>query len=160
MRRFLTVILLITIWFSFVPAASAAQISNLVPCNKSPAFLERMKNAPNTYYFKKPNQAYAEYLICGEEGLPHLPLSLNRAVDIAIPFGIFFYFAGFVGWSGRAYLQSANKSKNPEMMEIFIDLPLAIQSFVKGLLWPLLAFQELVTGQLTARDNEIPVSPR
>jgi photosystem I subunit III len=160
MRRFLAVILLITIWFSFVPTASAVQTSYLVPCKKSPAFLERMKNARDTYYFEKPNKAYAEYLVCGEEGLPHLPISVERAVDIAIPFGIFFYFAGFVGWSGRAYLQAANKSKTPELMEIFIDIPLAIQSFFKGLLWPLLAFQELVTGQLTARDNEIPVSPR
>jgi len=160
MRRLLAVALLVIIWFSFIPTASAAQTSYLVPCKKSPAFLERMKNARDTYYFEQPNKAYAEYLVCGEEGLPHLPLSLDRAVDIAIPFGIFFYFAGFIGWSGRSYLQASNKSKNPELMEIFIDIPLATQSFVKGLLWPLLAFQELVTGQLTAKDSEIPISPR
>ncbi|MGH2413586.1 MAG: Photosystem I reaction center subunit III, partial [Microcystaceae cyanobacterium] len=99
-------------------------------------------------------------LSCGEEGLPHLPLSLNRAVDIAIAYGIFFYIAGFIGWSGRSYLQAANKSKTPEMMEIFIDIPLAIQSVVKGLLWPVLALQELLSGQLTADDKEIPISPR
>jgi photosystem I subunit 3 len=158
-KQLLTIVLILIIWFSFVPA-SWAQETNLVPCKDSPAYQQRIKNAPNTYYFNEPNKAYGEYLTCGEDGLPHLVIGFDRATDIAIAYGIFFYFAGFVGWSGRAYLQAANKSKNPEMMEIFIDLPLAIQSFAKGLLWPILALQELVSGQLTAKDSEIPVSPR
>lgn len=159
MKRLLALVLILAIWFTLVPAAWA-QTSHLVPCKDSPAYQERMKKAPDNYYFNKPGKAYAEYLLCGEDGLPHLALSFDRAGDIAIAFGIFFYFAGFVGWSGRSYLQVSNQSKNPEQMEIFIDIPLAIQSFAKGLLWPVLAFQELVTGQLTAKDSEIPVSPR
>jgi photosystem I subunit III len=160
MKKILTIVLILTIWFSFVPA-EPAQAGNLVPCKDSPAYQARLKNAPNTYYFDGPNKAYAEYLTCGEEdGLPHLVISFERATDIAIAYGIFFYFAGFVGWSGRSYLQASNQSKTPEQLEIFIDIPLAIQSFAKGLLWPLLFLQELTTGKLTAKDSEIPVSPR
>ena len=100
-------------------------------------------------------------MLCGEDGLPHLPLDrLDRAVDVFIPIAIFLYIAGFVGWSGRAYLRVANRSKKPEDIEIFIDIKLAIASFSQGLLWPLLAFKELATGDLTAKANEISVSPR
>jgi photosystem I subunit III len=160
MKRLLTIVLILTIWFSFVPA-KPAQASTLVPCKDSPAYQQRVKNAPDNYYFNEPNRAYGEYLTCGEDdGLPHLVIGFDRATDIAIAYGIFFYFAGFVGWSGRAYLQGSNQSKTPEQLEIFIDIPLAIQSFAKGLLWPLLFLQELATGQLTVEDSEIPVSPR
>ena len=99
-------------------------------------------------------------LLCGEEGLPHLQLRFDRAIDIAIPFAIFFYFAGFVGWSGRAYLIGSKQTSKPEEAEIFIDIPLAIRAFAQGLLWPLLAIKELTTGELTAKESELSVSPR
>jgi len=140
------------------PATANAGV--LVPCKESKLFLERQNSAPDTYYFNQPYKAYSEYLLCGEDGLPHLPLRFDRAVDIAIPFGLFFYIAGFIGWSGRAYLLAAQNSSSPEEKEIFIDIPLAIQSLIKGLLWPLLFLQELTTGRLTAKDQEIYVSPR
>jgi photosystem I subunit 3 len=159
MRRLLTLVLILTVWLSIVPAV-AAEPANLVPCGESEVFLERMANARDNYYFDKPSEAYSKYLLCGEEGLPHLALSFNRAVDVAIPFAIFLYVAGFIGWSGRTYLQAANQAKSPEQLEIFIDVPLAIQSMVKGLLWPVLALQELLGGNLTVRDNEVPISPR
>jgi photosystem I subunit 3 len=154
-------ILVFAIALSFSLASPVqAQNSNLVPCKDSQAFLERQLSAPDSYYFKQPYKAYSEYLMCGDDGLPHLPLSLDRAIDVAIPFGLFLYIAGFIGWSGRAYLQASGKSKNPEENEIFINLPMAIQSLIKGLLWPFLFFVELTSGQLTARDREIYVSPR
>ncbi len=134
--------------------------SNLVPCKDSQAFLERQASAPDSYYFNQPYKAYSEYLMCGDDGLPHLPLSLDRAVDIAIPFGLFLYIAGLIGWSSRAYLQASGKSKKPEENEIFINFPMAIQSLIKGLIWPALFFVELTSGQLAAKDREIYVSPR
>jgi photosystem I subunit III len=153
-------VLVCTIWLGNPSPASAVN-NTLVLCQESTAFQQRMKNAPDTYYFNQPFEVYSSELLCGEDGLPHLPLDRpERAIDVAIPFAIFFYVAGFIGWSGRAYLQAANKTKNPEELEIFINLPLAIQSFAQGLLWPLLAVKELVSGELTAKDNEIPVSPR
>lgn len=160
MKRLFAIALAVVVWFSVVPSATAEN-TTLVPCKDSPAFLERMKHSPDNYYFTKPNQAYSEYLLCGPEGLPHLAFDrLDRVFDAVVPIAIFLYVAGFIGWSGRSYLQVSKKSSSPEQMEIFIDIPLAIQSFAKGLLWPVAAFQELVSGQLTAKDDEIPVSPR
>jgi len=158
MKKILALILTVTILFAAAPTASAEGI--LVKCKDSPAFLERVANYPDNYFFKEPDLAYSEYLPCGEDGLPHLVISFRNTLDIAIAFSIFFYITGFVGWSGRSYLQLANQQKSPEQLEIFINLPLAIQSIFKGLVWPVLAIQELASGDLTAKDNEISVSPR
>lgn len=153
-------VLVCAVWLGNPSPASAVN-NTLVPCQESPAFQQRMKNAPDTYYFNKPFEVYSSELLCGKDGLPHLPLDrLERAIDVAIPFAIFFYVTGFIGWSGRTYLQAANRAKNPEELEIFINIPLAIQSFAQGLLWPLLAVREFASGELTAKDSEISVSPR
>jgi photosystem I subunit 3 len=162
MRKLLALCLILFIWVSAIPAASAVN-ETLVPCQDSPAFRERMKNAPDNYYFNEPFKAYASELLCGaDDGLPHLPLDRpSRAIDIVIPFAIFFYFAGFVGWSGRAYLLATKKLPNPEEHEIFINLPLAIAACIQGLLWPLLATKELLSGELVVKDDDqLSVSPR
>ena len=159
-RLLFTLAIALVIWCSVTPTASAAN-NTLVPCSKSPAFQARMKNAPDTYYFNKPFKAYAKYELCGTDGLPHLPLDrLDRATDVLVPIGLFLYVAGFIGWSGRSYLRATKSASDPEMKEIFIDLPLALQSITKAVLWPLLALQEFLSGDLTARDEEIPISPR
>jgi photosystem I subunit 3 len=160
MQRLFALVLTLFIWFSIVPTASAANTA-LVPCSESPAFQERMKNSPNNYYFNKPFEAYAQHELCGPDGLPHLVLDrLDRATDVLVPISLFLYIAGFIGWSGRSYLRESRKGASPEQKEIFIDLPLAIQSMLKGLAWPLAAVQELISGDLTAKDDEIPISPR
>jgi photosystem I subunit 3 len=159
--RYLWALILSLIIGLGIASPALAVNTNLVPCRDSPAFVERMNNAPDTYYYTKPFEVYSSELLCGEDGLPHLPLDrLDRVIDIFIPIAIFLYVAGFIGWSGRAYLQAANRTKNPEELEIFIDLPLAIGSCIQGALWPLLAFKELASGELTAREGEISVSPR
>jgi len=160
MKTLFGILLIIAIWLSPMPPAWAAGDTHLVPCQESSAFMERMQNAPKNYYFDQPYQAYSANLLCGEDGLPHLQLRLDRAIDVVIPFAIFFYFAGFVGWSGRAYLIGSKQASKPEELEIFIDIPLAIRSFSQGLLWPLLAFKELTTRELTVNENELSVSPR
>ncbi len=156
-----------SIWLGMAfiaPVATAAQLpgqsTHLVPCSQSPAFLDRMKAAPQTYYFDTPYQSYSSNLLCGAEGLPHLQLRFDRAVDIAIPFAIFFYVTGFIGWSGRAYLIGSKDDKKPEEMEIFISPALAARSFLQGLLWPLAALKALTSGELTAEKSKISVSPR
>lgn len=161
MRKLLALCFVIFIWVGAVPAAFAVN-ETLVTCQDSPAFKQRMQNAPDTYYFDGPFKSYASELLCGEDGLPHLPLDRpSRIIDVVIPFAIFFYVAGFIGWSGRAYLQATKKFPDPEQLEIFINVPLAIQSFAQGLLWPLLAIKELVAGELTVSDDrQLPVSPR
>jgi photosystem I subunit 3 len=150
----------VTLNLATMPPAWATN-RNLVPCQQSAAFQQRQANAPDNYYYTKPFESYSSELLCGEDGLPHLPLDrLDRIVDVVIPIALFLYVAGFIGWSGRAYLQAANKAKNPEELEIFINLPLAMGSLLRGLLWPLLAFKELANGELTAKDYQISVSPR
>ena len=60
-----------------------------------------MQQAPNNYYFEGPNQSYAENLLCGpEDGLPHLQLRFDRAIDIIIPFAIFFLLCRVCGLVG------------------------------------------------------------
>ncbi|MEM6518658.1 MAG: Photosystem I reaction center subunit III [Cyanobacteria bacterium P01_C01_bin.70] len=161
MRKLLAILLAFFCWTIVAsPAYAAAPDTHLIPCRESAAFQQRMQNAPNNYYFDEPYKAYSSHLLCGDDGLPHLQLRFDRAVDVIIPFAIFFYFAGFVGWSGRAYLISSKQSAKPEELEIFIDIPLAMRSFTQGLLWPLLAFQESTSGKLTNRNEELSVSPR
>jgi len=147
--------------FQWEIAASSGYLdTHLVPCESSAVFNERMQKAPNNYYFDTPYQSYAANLLCGEDGLPHLQLRLDKAMDIAIPFALFLYVAGFIGWSGRAYLLSSNRRSKPEEAEIFIDVLLATKSFIQGLLWPLLALKALTAGELTAPKAEVSVSPR
>ena len=158
MKKLLPFILAIAIWFIAIPAASADGI--LVQCKDSPAYQERVASYPNNYYFNEPDRAYGEYLTCGADGLPHLVINLENSVDIALAFGLFLYIAGFIGWSGRSYLRAISQEKSQEESEIFINLPIAIPALIQSLLWPLLAFKELMSGELTADKDEIFVSPR
>ena len=64
------------------------------------------------------------------------------------------------GWAGRSYLQAIKKEKSPEDKEIVIDIPLAIKCMLGAAIWPLAAFQEMSSGAMFAKDDEIPVSPR
>jgi len=158
MKKLLPFILAIAIWFVAAPTATADGI--LVQCKDSPAYQERVASYPNNYYFNEPDRAYGEYLTCGEDGLPHLVINLKNSVDIALAFGLFFYIAGFIGWSGRSYLIAISQEKSQEQSEIFISLPIAIKAMSKGLLWPMLAIKQTLSGELTADKNEISVSPR
>ncbi|MDB9526385.1 Photosystem I reaction center subunit III [Oscillatoria sp. CS-180] len=160
MRNLFAALMVLFLWIGILPAAPAIADTHLIPCQESAAFKERMQNAPQNYYFDQPYKSYSSNLLCGADGLPHLQLRFDRAIDVIIPFGIFFYVTGFIGWSGRSYLIGSKRSSKPEELEIFVDIPLAIRSFTQGLLWPLLAFKELTTGELTAKKEELSVSPR
>jgi len=169
MRRLLALIFAISIWFIAVPGAfaqspDASSVSGLVPCRESPAFLQRAKNArpsTDTTPAKARFERYSNAL-CGPEGLPHLVVdgSLDHAGEFIIPSILFLYIAGWIGWVGRAYLQSVKKDPNPEEKEIQIDVPRALGFMLTGFTWPLAAVKELLSGELTKEENEIPVSPR
>jgi photosystem I subunit 3 len=164
MRRLLALIFAVSLWFSFVTAASA-DVAGLVPCKESKAFQQRAKDAKDTVGDPKSGEnrfdRYSDFL-CGPEGLPHLVAdgSLSHADEFIIPGLIFLYIAGWIGWVGRAYLISVRKEKEPEMREIIIDVPRALGFMLSGFTWPLAAIKELVSGELTAKEEEIPVSPR
>ncbi|MBD2184486.1 Photosystem I reaction center subunit III [Planktothrix sp. FACHB-1355] len=164
MRRLLALIFAIGIWFTFAPAASA-DVAGLVPCKDSPAFQERAASAANTTSDPASGQKRFErysQALCGPEGLPHLVVDgrLDRAGDFLIPSVLFLYITGWIGWVGRSYLQAIKKDKDAEQKEIIIDVPLAISKVLTGPLWPLLALKEITTGEMFAKEEEIPVSPR
>lgn len=163
MRRLLAFLLVMSLWFSFTPVASAY---NLVPCKESAAFQQLAKNARSTN--GDPASAPARFErysqeLCGkDDGLPHLIVdgSLDHAGDFLIPSILWLFIAGWIGWVGRSYLQAIKKGKNPEEKEIIIDVPLAVKFMLTGFLWPLAALKEITTGEMFAKDDEITVSPR
>ena len=131
-RLYFALILASYLWMNFVPVA-LAENTTLIPCKDSPAFIERMQNAPESYYTTKPFQAYSR-LLCGEDGLPHLVLDrLNLAFDVVVPIAMFLFIA---------------------------DLALFVSCMVKALMWPMLAIKEFLSGELVAKDDEIPISIR
>ncbi|MBO3458119.1 Photosystem I reaction center subunit III [Aetokthonos hydrillicola Thurmond2011] len=165
MRRLFALILAICLWFNFAPAAKALG-NELVPCGESPAFLSRVETARNTTSDpesgKKRFERYSQAL-CGPEGLPHLIVDgrLDRAGDFLIPSILFLYITGWIGWVGRTYLQTIKKEGGDvELKEVVIDLTTALPIILSGFSWPVAAVQELLSGQLTAKDEEIPISPR
>lgn len=159
MRRLFALILAITLWIGFVPTPPA-NAYNLTPCSESAAFQERAQTSQSATA-KQRFEAYSS-LMCGDEGLPHLIVdgSLAHAGEFLIPSVLFLYIAGWIGWVGRAYLITVRKSDSPEEKEIIIDVPLAVKIMLTGFAWPLAALKELTTGELTAKDDEIPVSVR
>jgi photosystem I subunit III len=164
MRRLLAFLLVLTLWFGFAPSASA-DLSHLTPCSESSAYQQRAKNFVNTT--ADPNsgknraKAYSQAL-CGADGLPRLIVDgrLDHAGDFIIPGILFLYIAGWIGWAGRSYLIAIRGSKDAEMQEIIINVPLAIGKMLGAATWPLAAFGEFTSGKLTVKDSEIPISPR
>jgi photosystem I subunit 3 len=167
MRRLLALILAIGLWMSFAPVASADDVAGLVPCSQSAAFKERAANARPTAggdpdSAKHRFERYAQ-APCGPDGLPHLIVDgrLDRAGDFLIPSILFLYIAGWIGWSGRAYLQAIHKGEGGgELKEIKLDVPKYIQLTLAGVAWPLASLREFLAGEMFAKDDEIPVSPR
>ncbi|MEM7556610.1 MAG: Photosystem I reaction center subunit III [Cyanobacteria bacterium P01_A01_bin.84] len=164
MRFLFAFILAISLWFNFTPSAHALG-ADLVPCGESAAFQQRATNARNTT--ADPNSGQKRFerysqALCGPEGLPHLIVDgrLERAGDFLIPSILFLYIAGWIGWVGRAYLIAVRKQSNTEMKEIQIDVSLALPLMLSGFAWPAAALKELTSGELTAKDTEITVSPR
>jgi photosystem I subunit 3 len=161
MRRLFALILVICLWVGFVPSASA-DVAGLTPCGESAAFQQRAA-AATTPQAKARFARYAESsLLCGTDGLPHLVADgrWNHASEFMIPGLMFLYVAGWIGWVGRSYLIAIRGEKSPEEKEIIIDVPLATKMMLSGFAWPLVALKEFSSGELLAKDSEIPVSPR
>lgn len=166
MQRLFALILVFTLWFGFAPTATAGDgVAGLTPCAENPAYQQKAQNFRNTT--DDPNsgqiraERYAEAL-CGPEGYPHLIVDgrWSHMGDFFIPSVLFLYIAGWIGWAGRSYVIAVREDKNTEMKEIIIDVPLAIGKMLAAATWPVLAFGEFASGNLTAKDSEIPISPR
>merc|ERR1719217_752346 len=162
-----------------------AEISGLTPCADSKAFAKREKqeikelqkrikkyeadSAPAVALkatMERTEKRFEYYgksgLLCGSDGLPHLiaepglALKYGHAGDVFIPTFGFLYVAGWIGHSGRLYLEATrNKDK-----EIIIDVPLALACVAKALGWPIMVVGELRAGTLLEKDSNITISPR
>jgi len=157
----------------------------LTDCDKSPAFTKRLNAS-----VKKLETRLAKYevgtppylalqdqinrtklrfknygdsnLMCGADGLPHLIVDgdWKHAGEFMIPGCLFLYTTGWIGWSGRKYLNTVASSSNPSEKEIIIDVPLALKIMLSGYLWPIASWQEFVAGDFIASPDDITVSPR
>lgn len=169
----------------FSPKIALADIGGLTKCSDSPAFNKRLKAS-----VKKLEQRISKYevdsppalslkqqidrtearfdkygrsdLLCGTDGLPHLIADgrWTHAAEFILPGFGFIYISGWIGWVGRKYLRAVSTSKNPSESEIIINVPLALKIMSTGYIWPVSAWQELISNELIAPDSEITVSPR
>ncbi|AGY60096.1 photosystem I reaction center subunit III [Gloeobacter kilaueensis] len=154
-------------------AFAQTQVKNpLKPCKDVPAYQELKKarydaaekaaaaNVQLTFDKAALDNKFGRYdtAQCSDDGHPHLLVDgrLDRAGDFLIPSLLFLWLAGALGWAGRLYLA---RSKGPED-EIIIDLPKAVQCLLLGLIWPVQAIPELISGKIRLPEERVTISPR
>ena len=185
MKRFNLITLLFLALLAFTPDQAYADIGGLTKCSESPAFNKRLNTSVkkleqrlSTYEADTPpalalkqqiertKARFDKYgrsdLLCGTDGLPHLVADgrWSHAAEFIIPGFGFLYISGWIGWVGRKYVRSVSTTKNPAESEIIINVPLALKIMTTGYIWPISAWQELISGDLIAPKDEITVSPR
>ena len=185
MKRFNLITLLFLILLAFTPDQAFAEIGGLTKCSDSPAFTKRLNTSVkkleqrrNKYEADSPpalalgqqiertKARFDKYgrsdLLCGTDGLPHLIADgrWSHAAEFIVPGIGFIYISGWIGWVGRKYVRSVSTTKNPTESEIIINVPLALKIMTTGFIWPISAWQELISGDLVAPADEITVSPR
>ena len=185
MKRFNLLTLIVAILITLTPNTAYAEIGGLTKCSDSPAFAKRLKTSvkkleqrKSTYEADTPpalalqqqierTQArFDKYsrseLLCGTDGLPHLIADgrWSHAAEFILPGFGFIYISGWIGWVGRKYLRTVSKEKNPAESEIIINVPLALKIMTAGYIWPISAWQELISKELVAPSDKVTVSPR
>lgn len=182
-NNFTTFIFIIILILS--PKPILADIGGLTKCSDSPAFTKRLKasvkkleqrvikyeaDSPPALALKqqvaRTEARFDKYgrsdLLCGTDGLPHLIADgrWSHAAEFILPGFGFIYISGWIGWVGRKYLRAISATKNPSESEIIINVPLALKIMTTGYIWPISAWQELISNELIAPDSEVTVSPR
>jgi photosystem I subunit 3 len=167
------------------PISAFADVSGLTPCKDSAVFKRRLDQSVKklegrlTNYdegtpaylalraqIERTEARFDKYgkqgLLCGADGLPHLITDgrWSHAGEFILPAMVFLYTTGWIGWVGRSYLQFTKTTDKPNENEIIIDVPVAIGMMSSGFLWPLSAWNELVSGKLIVPGNEVTISPR
>jgi photosystem I subunit 3 len=185
MKRFNLIGLLFAVLVAFTPNQALADIGGLTKCSDSPAFAKRLNasikkleqriskyeaNSPAALALQqqveRTKARFEKYgrseLLCGTDGLPHLIADgrWSHAAEFILPGFGFIYITGWIGWVGRKYLRAVSTTKNPTESEIIINVPLALKIMTTGYIWPISAWQELISGELVAPKDEITVSPR
>ena len=184
MKRWFLV-LLAPILISATPLVASADVSGLTPCKDSAVFKRRLEGSVKKLSARLENYdegtpAYLalqeqigrtearfdkygkQGLLCGADGLPHLIADgrPSHAGEFVLPGIGFLYIAGWIGWSGRSYMQFSKKTDKPNENEIIINVPVAIGMMSASFMWPFAAWKELVSGDLLVPSDEITVSPR
>ena len=184
MKRLFLSVLAFSLFF-ITPYAASADVSGLVPCKDSAVFKKRQaasvkKLSARLSNYEVDTPAYLalqeqitktdarfdkygkQGLLCGADGLPHLIADgrPSHAGEFLLPGIGFLYTTGWIGGAGRNSLQYAKKTDKPNESEIIIDVPVALGMMASGFLWPLSAWNELVTGELLVAGDEVTVSPR
>ena len=185
MKPFNLIALLFAFLVAFIPNEALADIGGLTKCSESPVFSKRLKTSvkklelrmaqyeadspPALALQQQINRTQARFekysrsdLLCGADGLPHLIADgrWSHAAEFILPGFGFIYISGWIGWVGRKYLRAVSTTKNPAESEIIINVPLALKIMTTGYIWPISAWQELISGDLVASTDEITVSPR
>ena len=185
MKRFNLITLLFAVLLFLTPSQAMADIGGLTKCSDSPAFTKRLNSSVKKLekrlslyevdsppalaleqQIKQTKARFEKYgrseLLCGTDGLPHLIADgrWSHAAEFILPGFGFIYISGWIGWVGRKYLRAVSTTKNPTESEIIINVPLALKIMTTGFMWPISAWQELVSGGLIAPKDEITVSPR
>ena len=171
--------------FTGTPQLASADVSGLVPCKDSAGFKKRLDGSVQTLtsrlenyeegtpaylalqeQIERTHTRFDKYgkqgLLCGADGLPHFIADgrPSHAVEFVLPAILFLYIAGYIGWSGRSYLQYTKTTDKPNENEIIINVPVALGMMSASFLWPLAAWKELVYGDLLVPGDEVTVSPR
>jgi len=185
MKRFNLIPFLLLALLAFAPTPALADIGGLTKCSDSPAFTKRLNasvkkleqrislyeaDSPPALALKQQAERtkarFDKYsrsdLLCGTDGLPHLIADgrWSHAAEFIIPGFGFIYISGWIGWVGRKYIRAVSTTKNPAESEIIINVPLALKIMSTGYIWPISAWQELISGELVAPKDEVTVSPR
>ena len=185
MKRVNLLTLLFAVLIALTPTHASADIGGLTKCSESSAFTKRLNasvkkleqragqyevDSPPALALKqqieRTKARFDKYsrseLLCGTDGLPHLIADgrWSHAAEFILPGFGFIYISGWIGWVGRKYLRAVSTSANPSESEIIINVPLALKIMTTGYIWPVLAWQELISNELVAVSEEITVSPR
>ena len=185
MKNFNIVSLFIAFLITVTPQHAMAEIGGLTKCSESATFTKRLnasvkklEQRKSKYEIDSPSALALEQqigrtkarfekysrseLLCGNDGLPHLIADgrWSHAAEFILPGFGFIYISGWIGWVGRKYLRAVSTTKNPSESEIIINVPLALKIMTTGYIWPISAWQELISNDLVAIDEEITVSPR
>ena len=185
MKRINFISLFFIMVFILTPKQAIADIGGLKKCSESAAFEKRLKTSVKkleqrkaTYEVGTPPALALEQqidrtkarfdkysrseLLCGSDGLPHLIADgrWSHSAEFILPGFGFIYISGWIGWVGRKYLRAVSTTKNPTENEIIINVPLALKIMTTGYIWPISAWQELISGDLVASNENVTVSPR
>lgn len=185
MKRFNLIAIICGLFIILSPNQAQAEVGGLTKCSDSPSFAKRQKTSVKkleqrmaTYQVDSPpalalqqqidrtNARFNKYsrsdLLCGQDGLPHLIADgrWTHAAEFILPGFGFIYISGWIGYVGRKYVRAVSTKKNPAESEIIINVPLALKIMATGYIWPISAWQELISGKLVASKDQITVSPR